>query len=163
MFLFFQKFYQAASQPQHHSHAFRNHLLVFVMPRGWGVHFLLRVDQRHLRWKISISGLGSNHCHDQPPPRRHELLAQLCHLLQGKLQGIDNKQWMLFLLTTLWVLRTPNTGQNMIINVFWAKRLKKERKSKKFDAKFSFLYKKHQASILVQTKKNIEKAYFHQR
>ena len=127
MFIFSQKFPQASSQPQHHSDAFWNHLFVFVMPRGWGVHFLLRADQRHLRWKIGISGLGKNHCHDQSPPCSHELLAQLCHLLQGKQQGIDNKQWLLYIWTSVWVLRTPNTGWNMLFNVSWAKKLKKER------------------------------------
>ena len=43
---------------------------------------------------------------------------------------------VLYILTCIWVQHTPNAGQNMLFQSFLWKKLKKERKSKKFDSKF---------------------------
>ena len=43
---------------------------------------------------------------------------------------------MLYILTSIWVVLTPNAGPSMLFNIFCAKKLKKGRKSKKFAGKF---------------------------
>ena len=68
---------------------------------------------------------------------------------------------MLYILTSIWWLHTPNTGQNLLFQCFQAKILKKEKKSKKFGAKFSrksfFLFTpKHWRKVLFS-----EKTHFH--
>ena len=43
---------------------------------------------------------------------------------------------LLYILTSVWVLRTPNAGWNLHFQHFCAKKLKKYKKSNKFNAKF---------------------------
>ena len=40
----------------------------------------------------------------------------------------------MYILTSIWVLCNPKAGPNLLFTCFWAKKLKKGRKSKKFDA-----------------------------
>ena len=44
---------------------------------------------------------------------------------------------LLYVLTRVWVLRTPKAAQNMLFQHFLHQKAKKQRKSKKFSAKFN--------------------------
>ena len=44
---------------------------------------------------------------------------------------------VVYILTSVWVQHTPDARRNMIFFVFCAEKMKKGRKSKKFDSKFS--------------------------
>ena len=46
------------------------------------------------------------------------------------------KLGVLYISTSIWVLRTPKAGQNMLFTCFLCKKAEKGRKSKKIDAKF---------------------------
>ena len=46
-------------------------------------------------------------------------------------------EYVLYIFTRVWVLCTPNTGQNMLFQLFCAKKLKKGAKSKEFVENFT--------------------------
>ena len=64
-------------------------------------------------------------------------LNRKCQNLQENISGNFSVRYLLYILTSFWVLNTPKSLSKFFFNDFPVKKLKKERKSKKIDAKFS--------------------------
>ena len=59
------------------------------------------------------------------------------------------KNWMLFILTSIWVLRTPNVGRNSHFQRFFCKKAKKARNLHQIFAKNTFFWVCTQTPITV--------------
>ena len=55
----------------------------------------------------------------------------------GKSQNLKVlMKYMLYIMTSIWVLYTPNASENMLFNLFLCQKAERGRKSNKFDTKF---------------------------
>ena len=58
------------------------------------------------------------------------------HGLNTRLLKVWFKGCMKYISTSVWLLRGPNAGQNLLFQRCWAKKFKNRRKRKKIEAKF---------------------------
>ena len=99
----------------------------------WDQSFFAKTNVFQFEWKTEKWNMLRVHCYHNVTIFNQHWHSTMDNSCRGLLRFFTNP---LYILTSFWVLRTPNPGQNLFFFLFCTKKLKKKKK-KRIETEFS--------------------------